>query len=255
MMPYHVLIPARLESTRLPNKALADVLGRPLIVRVLERALQSRAESVHVATDSDAIAAAVESAGGQVVRTRSGHPSGTSRLAEAATLLGLDDEALVVNLQGDEPAVPVACIEQLAGLLERNPSSPMATLWVEIESRQQWLDPNVVKLVADRDGRALYFSRAPIPAVRDADAGGADWPRDAACRHIGLYGYRAAALHAWSGLADSRLERLESLEQLRALEAGWSIVAARAVEPVPPGVDTHEDLEATRRWFAGAGGR
>lgn len=245
MIPFHVLIPARLESTRLPNKALADVNGRPLIVRVLDRARRTRAASVHVATDSEAIADAVEAAGGQVVRTGSGHESGTSRLAEASALLGLEDEALIINVQGDEPAVPVGCIEQLAELLERNPGSQMATLWVEFESRAQWLDPNVVKLVADRDGQALYFSRAPIPAVRNGD-----WPSDTACRHVGLYGYRAGALSDWSGLADSRLARLESLEQLRALEAGWRIMTARAVEPVPPGVDTHEDLEATRRWFS-----
>lgn len=241
-LDFHILIPARLESTRLPRKALADLGGRPLIVRVVERARSAGARSVHVATDNDEIAAAVQAAGGLVVRTRADHDSGTSRLAEAVEQLDLRDEALIVNVQGDEPAVPSACIHQLAGLLAAHETARMATLWTRIEDRSEWLDPNVVKLVADAGGRALYFSRAPVPTVRD---GG--WPEGCARRHVGLYAYRAGALRQWNDLPRSRLADLESLEQLRALEAGWHIQVDEGVEPMPPGVDTADDLEAMRR--------
>ena len=244
---FHVLIPARLESTRLPRKALADLCGRPLIVRVVERARAAGARSVHVATDSDAIADAVEAAGGRVVRTAANHDSGTSRLAEAVERLGLDEDARVVNVQGDEPAVPIACIRQLAALLGARTDAEMATLWTPIETPQEWQDPNVVKLVADASGNALYFSRAAVPAVRD---GG--WPGAVARRHVGLYAYRVGALRRWDRLPASRLAELESLEQLKALEAGWRIVAAEGAEPMPPGVDTPADLDAMRRRFEDA---
>lgn len=244
---FHVLIPARLESTRLPRKALADLAGRPLIVRVVERAAAAGAASVHVATDSEAIAEAVEAHGGRVVRTRADHDSGTSRLAEAVEVLGLDDRALVVNVQGDEPAVPPACIRQLAGVLAARPDAEMATLWTRLDDEAQWRDPNVVKLVADASGNALYFSRAPIPAVRD---GG--WPHANARRHVGLYAYRAGALKAWDRLAPSALAELESLEQLKALDAGWRIALAEGAEAMPPGVDTPADLEAMRARFEAA---
>jgi 3-deoxy-manno-octulosonate cytidylyltransferase (CMP-KDO synthetase) len=245
---FHVLIPARLESTRLPRKALADLGGRPLVVRVVERARAAGPASVHVATDSDEIAAAVESAGGAVVRTAAGHDSGTSRLAEAVERLGLDDGALIVNVQGDEPAVPVACIRQLADLLAARPDAEMATLCTPLNDDREWTDPNVVKLVRDASGNALYFSRAPIPAVRD----GAE-PPPVARRHVGLYAYRAGALRRWNALPDSRLAGSESLEQLRALEAGWRIVVADGAEPMPPGVDTPGDLEAMRLRFQNHG--
>ncbi|MEX2497864.1 MAG: 3-deoxy-manno-octulosonate cytidylyltransferase [Wenzhouxiangellaceae bacterium] len=247
---FHILIPARLASTRLPEKALADVAGKPLIVRVLERALQAGAASVHVATDSARIADAVQAAGGSVVMTAARHDSGTSRLAEAAAGLGLDPDAIVVNVQGDEPAVPIACLKQLAELLESRSGARMATLWVDLVDETQWIDPNVVKLVARADGRALYFSRAPIPALRKTGPDGAGWPEGLARRHVGLYAYRATALADWPRLAQSPLEASESLEQLRALQAGWEIVCERAVEPIPPGVDTAEDLETMRRHFA-----
>ncbi len=245
---FHVLIPARLESTRLPRKALADLGGRALIVRVVERAHAAGALSVHVATDSDEIAASVESAGGSVVRTAASHDSGTSRLAEAVERLGLEDDARVVNVQGDEPAVPIACIRQLAALLNARTDAEMATLWTPIETLEEWRDPNVVKLVADASGNALYFSRAAVPAVRD---GG--WPVGLARRHVGLYAYRVGALRRWDQLPASRLAELELLEQLKALEAGWRIVVAEGAEPMPPGVDTPADLDAMRRWFSGAG--
>lgn len=241
---FHVLIPARLESTRLPRKALADLAGKPLVVRVAERARRAGPESVHVATDSREIAEAVEAADVGVVRTAPDHDSGTSRLAEAAEALGWGDDTIVINVQGDEPAVPPACIRQLAELLHSRPDAEMATLWTSIGDEDEWRDPNVVKLVADAAGNALYFSRAPIPLVRD---GG--WPSSAARRHVGLYAYRAGALKRWNSLSASRLAELESLEQLRALDAGWRIIVAEGVEPMPPGVDTPDDLEIMRKRF------
>jgi len=245
MNRFHVLIPARLASTRLPQKALADLAGKPLIVRVWERALRAGAKSVHVATDSERIGDVVRAAGGSVVMTASAHDCGTSRLAEAAGKLGFGRDEIVVNVQGDEPAVPIACLKQLAELLASEPGAHIATLWVDLARSAEWMDPNVVKVVARADGSALYFSRAPIPARR-----GAGWPEGLARRHVGLYAYRAAALADWPGLPASALEAAESLEQLRALEAGWQIACARAVEPIPSGVDTAEDLEAMRRLFA-----
>lgn len=255
---FHVLIPARLASTRLPEKALADLAGRPLVVRVWQQAARAGAASVHVATDCERIAAAVRSAGGNVVMTGPDHDSGTSRLAEAAATLGLDAGAIVVNVQGDEPLVPVECLHQLADLLAGDPDARMATLWTAVDDRVQWTDPNVVKLVAGRDGRALYFSRAPIPALRDRNdrdrSGDEDWPAALARRHVGLYAYRAGALLEWPRLPESALERAESLEQLRALEAGWRIAVARACAEIPPGVDTPADLEAMRERFGRAAG-
>ena len=247
MTPFHVLIPARLASTRLPEKALSDLAGKPLIVRVWERACAAGAASVHVATDSERIADAVRGAGGRVVMTATGHDSGTSRLSEAASKLGLDGDEIVVNVQGDEPAVPIACLRQLAGLLVDTVDARMATLWVDLADAAEWRNPNVVKLVTRADGRALYFSRAPIPARR---AGG--WPEALAHRHVGLYAYRAGALADWAGLPPSPLETSEALEQLRALQAGWEIVCQRALEPIPPGVDTAEELAAMRRYFTAA---
>jgi len=244
MKEFHVLIPARLASTRLPDKPLADLCGKPLVVRVWENAVASGADSVTVATDSERIAGAVRQAGGRVVMTGQGHDSGTSRLVEAVERLGLDGAANIVNVQGDEPAVPVACIRQLVALLEADPQADMATLWVRLSDADEWRDPNVVKLVADHAGRALYFSRAPIPASRDQA-----FPDGEVCRHIGLYAYRVDALVRWPELPDSPLERYESLEQLRAVQAGWRIVCAEAEEQVPPGVDTYHDLEAMRRRF------
>jgi len=177
--------------------------------------------------------------------TGSGHASGTSRLSEAAARLGFCEDEIVVNVQGDEPVVPTGCLRQLADLLGASAGARMATLWVDLADAAEWRDPSVVKLVTRADGTALYFSRAPIPARR---AGG--WPQGLARRHVGLYAYRASALADWPGLAESPLEASEALEQLRALQAGWEIVCQRAVEPIPPGVDTAQDLQAMRRHFA-----
>ncbi|MEM7054919.1 MAG: 3-deoxy-manno-octulosonate cytidylyltransferase [Pseudomonadota bacterium] len=248
MSNFHVLIPARLESQRLPNKPLADLAGLPLIVRVWQQACNSNAASVHVATDSEQIAEAVHDAGGDVVMTQKEHDSGTSRLAEVAAILQLDDSASVVNVQGDEPAMPPVCIDQVAELLLNQPQAQMATLWQPIDDPDQWQDANVVKLVTDAKGFALYFSRAPIPHRRGKNSD-CTLPDKPARRHIGLYAYRAGALNRWNQLPESALAEAESLEQLRALDAGWKIVCAEAAESIPPGVDTAEDLESMRVHF------
>jgi len=239
---FHVIVPARMASTRLPGKMLAQVQGRPLILHTLERARASAARSVHVATDDDQIAAIVDRRAACSVMTSAEHVSGTDRLVEAVNALSLEDNAIVVNLQGDEPGMPIACIEQVARLLERQPQAQMATLWARLSNESQWRDPNVVKLLCDHHGRALYFSRAAVPFVRSGP-----WAQSDARRHVGLYAYRVAALRAWPRLAASQLESLESLEQLRALQAGWWIATAEATETIPIGIDTLEDLERFRR--------
>jgi len=240
-----VIIPARLDSVRLPGKALAEIAGQPLVVQTLRAALRAGACSVHVATDHADIAGAVRRAGGDVVMTSAKHRSGTERLAEAVDRLALADNCIVVNLQGDEPAMPAICLAQVAELLAKHRQAQMATLWRPIDDPAQWNDPNVVKLVTDRHDRALYFSRAAIPHCRDGQDG---WR--AGRRHVGLYAYRAGALRQWSSLPPSELEGQEALEQLRALAAGWTIVAGSALAPVPAGVDTPEDLERMRRVLA-----
>lgn len=243
---FHILIPARLDSTRLPRKALAELAGVPLVLHTLRRAQAAGAASIHVATDSEEIAEVVRQAGGKALLTSSEHRSGTDRLAEASVTLELADEAIVVNLQGDEPAMPADCLVQVARLLAEDSQAQMATLWQPVADKAQWLDPNVVKLLTDGRGRALYFSRAAVPHCRD---GG--WPESQARRHVGLYAYRAGALKAWQQLPASQLEQLESLEQLRALEAGWVIATAAAVAPIPVGIDTPEDLQRLRAELSG----
>ncbi len=241
MSDFHIVIPVRLASSRLPDKALADINGKPMVVRVLECARYSGAVSVHVATDSEQIAEVVRAAGHQVIMTGVDHDSGTSRLAEAVVKLGLNEEAIVVNLQGDEPQMPAACLNQVAKLLASDRQAAMATLWEPIDDPTQWQDPSVVKLVVDHHGKALYFSRAPIPFQRDRDGRIGPWRR-----HVGLYAYRCRALRAWRELPQSALEASERLEQLKALEAGWRIITAPARQPIPAGVDTEADLERVR---------
>ena len=241
---FHVLIPARLASTRLPRKPLALLGGRAMILRVLDRAQAAGAISVHVATDSAEIAAVVADAGQSVLMTRPGHQSGTDRLAECVQAMALSEDDVVVNLQGDEPLMPAACLRQVAELLHQDRQAQMATLWCRLRDEAEWLNPNVVKLVADGTGRALYFSRAPIPYPREAG-----FSANLACRHIGLYAYRAGALTAWPDLPASPLEQAESLEQLRALSAGWTIVCGQAMADVPAGIDTVEDLARVQALF------
>lgn len=245
---YHVIIPARYASTRLPGKPLQDIAGKPMIQHVWEQARKSRAASVTIATDDERIVAACESFGAAVVMTRSDHPSGTDRLQEVVSLLGLDNQACVVNVQGDEPLIPPSLIDQVAANLQAWPAASIATLCEPIGDIETLLNPNAVKVVADHQGFALYFSRAPIPWCRDAFAAnpGALPANVAFYRHIGLYAYKVGFLHDYVGWPTSPLETVEALEQLRALHFGCRIHVAEACETPPAGVDTVEDLARVR---------
>lgn len=258
MSDFVVVIPARYGSSRLPGKPLLDIGGVPMVVRVWQRACESRATRVVVATDDTRVKTAVESAGGEALLTASDHPSGTDRLAEVARRLGLVDEAIVVNVQGDEPLLPAALIDQVAARLVADPEASIATLAEPIIDRETLFNPNAVKVVCNRFGRALYFSRAPIPWDREAwnqNLGaqpvaqpGTRLGTDTWLRHIGLYAYRAGFLAEYVTWQPSPLERLEQLEQLRALHHGHHIQVALSAEPHPAGVDTAEDLERVRHW-------
>lgn len=250
---FHIIIPARLASSRLPEKALADLGGKPMVVRVAERAAESGAAGVTVATDHAAIADACAAHGVAVVMTGAHHDSGTSRLAEAAGLLGLADSDLVVNVQGDEPLIDTDLVRETAALAAAS-AAPMATAACPIGSLAEFLNPNCVKLVCDATGRALYFSRAPIPYPRDAFAADAAvLPSELPVwRHIGLYVYRAGFLRTYAALPPSPLEKAESLEQLRVLWHGYSIAVLRTDKVPQAGVDTAEDLRRVRALFVGS---
>jgi 3-deoxy-manno-octulosonate cytidylyltransferase (CMP-KDO synthetase) len=245
-LSFTVVVPARLGSTRLPEKVLADIGGRPMLAHVHDRARESGAARVVVATDSEAVAGACAGFGAEALRTAAGHPSGTDRIAEAVARLGLGPDAVVVNLQGDEPLMPPELLGQVAGDLEAHGDAAIATLCVPLAGARELADPNVVKVVRDRAGYALYFSRAPVPWSRDAGAGGAPEPGLHA-RHLGLYAYRAGYLARYAALGPCPLEQRERLEQLRALWAGERIHVADARAAPPPGVDTAADLERVRR--------
>jgi len=250
-MPFKIVIPARHASSRLPGKPLLDIAGKPMILRVLERALDAGADEVWVATDHPGIAGVVEKAGGKVIVTSAEHPSGTDRLAEVATRLGWSDDTIVVNVQGDEPLIPPQLIDDVAAALAADAEAAIATACHPLESAEEFFNPNVVKLVMDARGRALYFSRAAIPWARDAFAADrsalpANLP---AYRHIGLYAYRAGFLKRYSSLAPSPLEQWEALEQLRAMAHGYPIQVMVLDHAPPAGVDTAEDLERVRRVF------
>ncbi len=250
-MPFKIVIPARHASSRLPGKPLLDIAGKPMILRVLERALGAGADEVWVATDHTGIAGVVEKAGGKVIVTSVEHPSGTDRLAEVATRLGWSDDTIVVNVQGDEPLIPPQLIDDVAAALAADAEAAIATACHPLESAEEFFNPNVVKLVMDARGRALYFSRAAIPWARDAFAADrsalpANLP---AYRHIGLYAYRAGFLKRYSSLAPSPLEQWEALEQLRAMAHGYPIQVMVLDHAPPAGVDTAEDLERVRRVF------
>ena len=239
-MSFHVVIPARYASTRFPGKPLADIAGKPMVVRVCERAAQSGAAGVHVATDDERIAAAVRAAGHSTLMTRADHASGTDRLAEAASQLKLKDGEVVVNVQGDEPLMTPALIGQVAGLLDSRRSAVVSTACHALSDSLD--NPNIVKVVLDHEGYALYFSRARIPYPRDA---GGVW-----YRHAGIYGYRVGFLKRFSSLEQSPLEKAEALEQLRVLWHGFRIAVAISETEIPPGVDTPQDLEAVRRMLS-----
>ena len=252
-MHFRVVIPARYASSRLPGKPLADIGGRPMVLHVLERALQAGAESVVVATDDARVQQAVEAAGYQALMTSPDHQSGTERLVEVAETLGWADDTLVVNVQGDEPLIDPALIREAARQLVLHDDAVMATLAHPIHDHADFINPNVVKVVADEAGYALYFSRAPIPWPRDAFAAQQAMPHElGALRHIGLYAYRAGFLRTYASLASSPLERYEMLEQLRVLWHGHRISLGITPTAPAPGVDTPEDLERVRSLFAAA---
>ncbi len=247
------VIPARLASTRLPRKPLADIAGKPMVVHVAERAREAGAARVVIATDAPEVVEAVAASGFEVLLTSPAHPTGTDRLAEVVERLGLPDDAIVVNVQGDEPLVPPALVSACAALLANRPDCAIATAAHPIDSVEEFLNPNVVKVAFDAADRALYFSRAPIPFPRDAMLAAARTgqppvfpPGYAPMRHIGLYAYRAGFLRVFPKLAQPEIERFECLEQLRALAHGHAIAVLRAASAPPAGVDTQEDLERVR---------
>jgi 3-deoxy-manno-octulosonate cytidylyltransferase (CMP-KDO synthetase) len=245
-MEFDVIIPARHASTRLPGKLLSEVGGKPLIQWTWENARGSAASRVLVATDDERIMERVEAFGGEACMTSAGHESGTDRIAEAAALLGLADERLVVNVQGDEPELTPALIDAVAATLDRDPDAEMATASHALPDAADFKDPNVVKVVIDESGRALYFSRAPIPFHRE-DPGA---PQEAR-RHVGIYAYRAGFLRRFSAWPPSRLEQAEKLEQLRALERGVAIAVHQSAEAPGPGIDTADDLARFRARHTG----
>jgi 3-deoxy-manno-octulosonate cytidylyltransferase (CMP-KDO synthetase) len=238
-LSFDVIIPARYASTRFPGKPLADIAGKPMVVRVCERAAASGARAVHVATDDERIAAAVRTHGHSALMTRPEHTPGTDRLAEAAALLGLKDDGIVVNVQGDEPLISPQLISRVAGSLGE---ASVSTACHAITGEASLADPNVVKVVLDAAGCALYFSRAQIPYPRSP---GGRW-----YRHAGIYGYRVGFLKRYAALPRSPLEETESLEQLRVLWHGYRIAVAVSETDIAPGVDTPQDLEAVRRMLA-----
>ncbi len=242
---FRVVIPARYASSRLPGKALLGIRGKPMIQWVYERARSSRADDVLIATDDLLIVSAAHSFGAEAIMTAPSHASGTDRIAEVARARGWPESDIVVNVQGDEPLVPPALIDQVASLLESNPQASIATLATPIGSLAEFMDPNAVKVVSDREGRALYFSRAPIPWDRDGATAGLVTQRSflGARRHVGIYGYRVSGLLRLAALKPTPLEQQEKLEQLRALENGLEIRIADCVEQPGPDVNTAADLE------------
>ncbi len=254
-VPFKVVVPARYASTRLPAKPLLDLGGKPMVVRVAERAALSGAEEVWVATDHADVKAAAEAHGLRVLLTRADHPTGTDRLAEVVAQRGWSADAIVVNVQGDEPLIEPALIAQTARQLATS-GADIATVAHPLGEAADFFNPNVVKVVCTAAGDALYFSRAPIPYARDhfaREGGGETLPADfPAYRHVGLYAYRARFLSAYARLAPSPLEGLEALEQLRALWHGYRVSVAISDHLPLPGVDTPDDAERMRRHFAGA---
>ncbi len=256
MTGFVVAIPARHDASRLPGKPLRLLAGDPLVLHVARRALDAGAREVWVAADDERIATALVGSGVRIAMTSPGHASGSDRLAECAGIAGWDDDTLVVNLQGDEPFAPAAGIRAVADVL-RDSDAPMSTLATAIEDVDSLLDPNTVKVVRATNGDALYFSRAPVPWPRDAFANDpATLPAGLPClRHIGIYGYRAGFLKQFAALPSGRLERVESLEQLRALEHGFRIAVGITPVPFPPGVDTQADLARAEQHLAATGPR
>ncbi len=251
-MSFRVVIPARFASTRLPGKPLADIAGKPMVVRVAEAAVASGAAEVIVATDDERIEEAVRAHGHRAVMTRADHPSGTDRIAEVVDLLDWKDEAIVVNVQGDEPLIDPRLIGAVAAALASDDVASIATAAHRISDLAEFMSPHVVKVVTAANGHALYFSRAPIPWHRDGLAQPTErLPAQlVAQRHIGVYAYRASFLRRYRSLPPAPLEQWEALEQLRALWHGFHIRVIECAHPPAPGVDSPEDLERVRRLFA-----
>lgn len=249
-MSFVVVIPARYASTRLPGKPLLDIGGKPMVQHVWERACQSKASQVIVATDDARIADVVRQFGAEVVMTREDHPSGTDRLQEVVQQLGLKPNEAVVNVQGDEPLIPPAAINQVADILLCNDRADMSTLCEPIHDEQVFRDPNVVKVVCNERGEALYFSRAPIAWPRDGRVASGVDAQPWGYRHIGIYSYRVSFLHRYVSWPPCLLEQTEKLEQLRALYNGCCIQVAEAQDQIPGGVDTPHDLNMVRQLFS-----
>ena len=245
---FRIVIPARYASERLPGKVLLNLAGKPMLQHVWRRAIESSARSVVIATDDERIVKVAGSFGAEVLMTRPDHQSGSDRIAECADQLGWPDDLLVVNLQGDEPLMPPACLDQVAALLDQQTDCDVASLYWPVTQADEVHNPNVVKVVTNTEDRALYFSRAPIPYARahvDIDAairGGVGWKR-----HLGLYAYRLAALRRYTACEPTPLESAERLEQLRVMEQGGQIAMARACEFIPAGIDTPADLERVQK--------
>jgi 3-deoxy-manno-octulosonate cytidylyltransferase (CMP-KDO synthetase) len=244
-MSFTVVIPARYQSTRLPGKPLADIGGKPMVQWVYEQASKAGADLVIVATDDQRIVDAVKAFGGEVCLTRNDHESGTERLAEVVEKYQLADDHIVVNVQGDEPLIPDTIIRQVADNLANN-NAPMATLGVEIDHEDEVFNPNAVKVVLDKDGYAMYFSRASIPWDRDNYAKSPKEIHHNLLRHVGIYAYRAGFINTYINWEPSALEKVEALEQLRVLWYGEKIHVAVAIDAPPAGVDTPEDLDKVR---------
>lgn len=251
MTGFKVVIPARYASTRLPGKPLADIAGKPMVVRVAEAARRSGASEIWVATDDARVLQAAEAHAISALMTSTEHPSGTDRIAEVARKLSWGADEIVVNVQGDEPLIDPDLIAQIASALAGDSAAAIATAAHPLSDAGEFFNPNVVKVVVDAQGRAMYFSRAPIPWDRDAFAARRDALPESlgALRHIGLYAYRVSFLARYGTLASAPVERSESLEQLRALWHGHPIRVVVSPHAPPPGVDTSEDLEIVRRRF------
>ncbi len=250
MTPFHVVIPARFASTRLPGKPLLDIGGKPMVIRVAEQAARSGAQQVVIATDHEPILAAAKAHSFAACMTRTDHSSGTDRIAEVVAQYGWSDDTIVVNVQGDEPLIPPALVHAVAQHLHDHPECAIATACHPIHDEAGMRNPNIVKAIADKHGNALYFSRAPIPWPRDAFAAGAGLPAGLpVLRHIGIYAYRASFLRAFGQLAPAAIEQFEALEQLRALWHGYKIGISITQDAPPSGVDTEADLIAARSLF------
>lgn len=244
---YNIVIPVRMASQRLPGKPLLNIAGRPLIEHVYRRACCASVQQIVIATDDQQIFAVARGFGAEVIMTSQAHQSGSDRIAECADQLGWGDQQLIVNLQGDEPLMPAACLDQVAALLAADPAADVASLYWPLDSREEIANPHTVKVVMGQGDYALYFSRSVVPFPRNWDnveaalQSGISWQR-----HVGLYAYRAGALRAFAAMQKTPLEAAEKLEQLRFLEAGRKIRMARACRFIPAGVDTEHDLERVR---------